>query len=151
MFRHHDEDDSNKKWRRHNHDIYDEDVENQQPSPHQMQPIILPQAFLHAPNTFKQVSHIGAMNKLHIIEFKKRGLQHAFMSQNPNFISKSFLRLYFRTLSQNPNFISKSFFLPLYFLTLSQNPSFISISFYHYISVHCPKTRAKPGVPATFL
>ena len=47
------------KLRRHNDDIHDEDVE---PSPHPMPPIILPQAFLHAPNTFKPVSHIGAMN-----------------------------------------------------------------------------------------
>ena len=52
-----------KKRRRHNDDIRDEDVENQKPSPHPMPPIILPQAFLHAPNRFKPVSHIGAMNK----------------------------------------------------------------------------------------
>ena len=51
-----------KKGRRHNDYIHDEDVENQQPSPHPMPPIILPQAFLQAPNTFKPVSHIGAMN-----------------------------------------------------------------------------------------
>ena len=143
------------KRRSHDDDIHDEDVENQQPSPHPMPPIILPQAFLHDPNTFKPVSHIGAMNytsstviiiircqiwnrhwrpclskhlchqttsknlnpyfvhllpsykdyqemlfvvcpyrvclllyqlkiKLYSIEFKKRGLQHAFMSQNPS-------------------------------------------------------------------
>ena len=42
--------------------IHDEDVENQQPSSHPMPLIILPQTFLHAPNTFKPVSHIGAMN-----------------------------------------------------------------------------------------
>ena len=45
------------------------------------------------------------------------------MSQNPSFIPKSFLPIYFRALSQNPSFISKSFF-------------------YHYISVHCPQTQA---------
>ena len=72
------------------------------------------------------------------------------LPQNPSFISISFLPLYFRTLSQNPSFISISF-LPLHFRTLFQNPSFISISFYHYISVHCPKTRAKLGVPASYI
>ena len=51
-----------KKRRRHNDDIDDGDVENQQPSPQPMPPIILPQAFLYASNTFKPVSHIGAMN-----------------------------------------------------------------------------------------
>ena len=51
------------KQRRHNNGIHDEDVENQQPSsPHPMSPIILPKAFLYAPNTFKPVCHIGAMN-----------------------------------------------------------------------------------------
>ena len=50
------------KSRRHNDYIHDEDVENQQPSPHPMPPIILPQAFFHAPNTFKPVIHITAMN-----------------------------------------------------------------------------------------
>ena len=50
------------KRRRHYDDIHVEDVENQQPSPHPMPPAILPQAFLHAPNTFKPVSHIGVMN-----------------------------------------------------------------------------------------
>ena len=50
-----------KKRRRHNDDIHDEDVENQQPPPQAMPPIILPQAFLYAPNTFKPVGHIGAM------------------------------------------------------------------------------------------
>ena len=49
------------KRRRHNHDIHDEDVEKQQPPPQPMPPIILPQAFLYAPNTFKAVCHIGAM------------------------------------------------------------------------------------------
>ena len=47
-----------KKRRRHNDDIHDEDVENQQPPPHPMPPIILLQAFLHAPNTFKPASHV---------------------------------------------------------------------------------------------
>ena len=50
------------KRRRHNDDIHDEDVENQQPSPHPMPSIILPQTFLHAPHTFKPVSHTGIMN-----------------------------------------------------------------------------------------
>ena len=50
------------KRRRHNDDIHDEDVENQQPPPHPMPPIILPQASLHAPNTFKPVRQICAMN-----------------------------------------------------------------------------------------
>ena len=49
------------KRRRHNEDIHDEDVENQQHSPHPMPPIILPQVFLYAPNTFKPVSQISAM------------------------------------------------------------------------------------------
>ena len=90
-----------KKRRRHNDDINYEDVENQQPSQHPMPPIILPQTFLHTPNTFKPLSHIGAMNNTSstVLNFKKRGLQHAFMSQNPSFIAIRFLLLYFRTLS----------------------------------------------------
>ena len=60
------------KRRRHNDDIHDEDVENKQPSPHPMPLIILPQAFLHAPNTFKPVSDIGAMNNTRstVLNFK---------------------------------------------------------------------------------
>ena len=52
------------KRRRHNDDIHDDihdEVENQEPSPHPISPIILPQAFHHAPNTIKPVCHIGAM------------------------------------------------------------------------------------------
>ena len=52
-------------------------------------------------------------------------LSLSFMSQNPSFISKSFLPLYFRTLSPNP------------ILSLK-----LVKAFYHYISVHCPKTKA---------
>ena len=44
--------------------IHDEDVENQQPSPHPMPPIILPQVFFHAPNTFEPVIQTGAMNSM---------------------------------------------------------------------------------------
>ena len=50
------------KRMRHNDDIHDEDVENQQPSLQPMPPIILTQAFLYAPNTFKPVCHICAMS-----------------------------------------------------------------------------------------
>ena len=50
------------KGKRQNDDIHDEDVENQQPSPHPMPPIILPHAFLHVPNTFKPVCHTDDMN-----------------------------------------------------------------------------------------
>ena len=50
------------KRRRHNDDIHDKNVENQQPSPHPIPSIILPQAFFHDPNTFKSVSHISATN-----------------------------------------------------------------------------------------
>ena len=38
---------------------------------------------------------------LYNIEFQKRHLLHACKSQNPSFISITFLPLYFRTLSQN--------------------------------------------------
>ena len=62
------------KRRRHNDKIHDEDVENQQASPHPMSSITLPQAFLYAPNTFNPVSHIGAMNKyeLYSTELKRK-------------------------------------------------------------------------------
>ena len=59
-------------------------------------------------------------------------------SEPTNENSETFLQVYFldtlcfRTLSQNPRFISKSF-LPFYFRTLFQNPNFFSKSFYHYI------------------
>ena len=143
MFRHHDEDDSNKKWRRHNDDIHDKDIENQQPSPHPMPPIVLPQAFLHAPNTFKPVSHIAANNNTRSTVCNFKNVVYNMRScPKPQTLSlkifyhyisvhcpktqalspKVFLPLYFRTLSQNPSFISKSV-LPLYFRILSQNPS----------------------------
>ena len=51
-----------KNRRRHNDDIHDEDVVNRQPSPHPIPTIILPKAFLHAPNMFKPVSHSGSRN-----------------------------------------------------------------------------------------
>ena len=61
-----------KQRRRHNDDIHDEDVENQEPSPQPMPPIILPQAFLHAPNTFKtSKSHLCyEQYELYSIEFQ---------------------------------------------------------------------------------
>ena len=144
-------------WRRHGDDIHDKDVVGLN------QPIILLQVFFQAPNTFKPVCHLGAMNNTSstVLNFQKRGLQHAFMSQNQSFISIIFLPLYFRNFSQNSScivfyhyisvhysksFISKSF-LTLYFSTLSQNPSFISISFHHYISVRSTITRIKAGRP----
>ena len=111
-----------------------------------MPPIILPQAFFQAPNTFKPVSHVGAMNNTSSIKFQKRGLQHAFMSQNQSFVCISFYR-YISVHCPKTQALSLKF-LPLYFRTLSQNPSCISF-FYHYISVHCPKIRAKPGVSAS--
>ena len=99
----------------------------------------------------KPVRHIGAMNNTSsaVLNFKT-WFTACVHVPNPSFISKRFLPLYFQTLSKNPSFISISF-LPLYFRTLSQNPSFNSIRFYLYISVHCPKTRAKPGVLASTL
>ena len=88
-----------------------------------MPPIVFPQAFFHAPNTFKPVSHIGAMNETSfaVLNFKTWFTACAHVP-NPSFISISFFTIIF------------PFFSP--------NPSFISISFYHYISVHCPKTQA---------
>ena len=116
------------KRRRHNDDIHDEDVENQQPSPHPMPTIILPQAlnFLHAPNTFKPVSYIGDMNNTSSTVLnlkKKRGLQHAFMSQNPSFISKSFFYHYIS-------------------VHCPKTQALYLLGFFPYISVHCPKTQA---------
>ena len=113
-----------KKRRRHNDDIHDKDIENQQPSPHPMPPIILPQAFLHASSTFKPVSHIGAMKNT--------------SSTVLNF--KTWFKACIHVLKTKA--LSLKAFLPLYFHTLSQNPNFIFISFYQYISVHCHKTQA---------
>ena len=114
--------------------IHDEDVENQQPSSHPMPPTILPQAFLHAPNTFKPVTHIGAMNNTSstLLNFKNVVYSMRSCPKTQALIFQCFLPLYFRTLSQNPRFTSKSF-LPLYFRALSQNPSFISKSFFTII------------------
>ena len=119
------------KRRRHNDDIHDEDEDNQQSSPHPMPPIILSQPFLHVPNTFKPVNHIGAMDNTSstVLNKKKRGLQYAFMSQNPSFISNFF----YHCISVH---CPKTQVLTLKVC-------------YHYISVHCPKTRAKTGVPAS--
>ena len=94
-----------------------------------MPPIILPQAFFHAPNTFKPVGHTDAMNNTSskVLNFKNVVYSRRSCPKTHalclSFIAKSFLPLHFRTLSPNPSFISKSFF-------------------YHYISVHCPKTQA---------
>ena len=106
-----------------------------------MPPIILPQAFFQAPNTFKPVSHISAMNNTSSIKFKKRVLQHAFMSQNQSFVCISFYRYISvhcpKTQALSLVFtingiifsyiVPKSklykFFLPLYFRALSQHPS----------------------------
>ena len=93
-------------------------------------------------------------------------LYFRILSQNPSFISTSFYHyisvycpktqalslkvftIIFPYIVPKPKlYLDK--FLPLYFRILSQNPSFFSRSFYHYISVYCPKTRAKPDVPAS--
>ena len=151
---HHDKDDSNKKKkrRRHNDDIYDEDVENQQPSPHPMPPIILPQAFLHAPNTFKPVSHIGAINNTScaVLNFKNVVYSMRSCPKTQALALKVFLPLYYRTLSQNPSFISKRFFHRYISVHCPKTQALFLKVFYHYISVHCPKTQAKPGVPASY-
>ena len=100
------------KRKRHNDDIHDEDVENQQPSPHPKLPIILPQAFLHAPNTFKPASHIGVMN--------------------------------------NTSYTVLNFTNAVYSMRSYPETQTLSLkAFKHYISVHCPKTRARPSVPAS--
>ena len=140
MFRHHDEEDSNKKQRRHKDDIHDEDLENQQLSPHPMPPIVLPQAFLHAPNTFKAVSHISAMNNtsFSVLNFKTWFTACAHVP-NPSFISISFFTIIFPFFSPNPSFISISFY---HYIYVHCPKIFISLPFYHYISVHCPKTQA---------
>ena len=99
------------KRRRHNDDIHDEDVENQQPSPHPMPHVILPQIFLYAPNTFEPVIHIGAMNNTSstVLNFKNMVYSMRSCPKTQALYLKVFLPLYFRTLSQNPSFISKSF------------------------------------------
>ena len=104
------------KRRRHNDDIHDEDVENQQPSPHPMPPISLPQAFLHAPNTFKPVSHIGVMNNTSstVLNFTNVVYSMRSLPKTQALSLNVFIPLCFRTLSQNPSFISISF-LSLYF------------------------------------
>ena len=113
-----------------------------------MPPIILPQAFLHAPNTFKPVSHIGTMNNTSstVLNFKNvvhsmrscpktqalslKGFYHniSVHRPKPKLYLYKFLTIIFPYIVQNPSFISKSF-LPSYFRTLSRNPSFISKSF----------------------
>ena len=106
-----------------------------------MPPLILQQAFLHAPNTFKPVNHIGAMNNTRsTVLNKKWGLQHAFMSQNPSFISKSYLRSYLRVLSQNLSFISISFTV-IFLYIVTKSKLYLHKFFYHYNSIHFPKTQ----------
>ena len=110
-----------------------------------MPPIILPRAFLYAPNTFKPVSHIGAINNTSSTVLnlkKKRGLLHAFRSQNSSFISKSFFYHHISVNFPKTQAFYLYAFLPLYFRTLSQNLSFIFIRLYQYISVHCPNPQA---------
>ena len=109
------------KRRRHNDDIHDKDVENQQPSPHPMPPIILPQAFLHAPNTFKPVSHIGVMNNA--------------SSTVLNFTNV----VYSMRLCPKTQALSQTIFY-LYISVHYPKTQALSLkSFYHYFSVHCPK------------
>ena len=89
------------KWRRHNDDNHDKDVENQQPTPHPMPPIILPQAFLHAPNTFKPVCHIGARTSSTVLNLKTWFTACVHVSKLKLYPYTFFLLLYIRTLSQN--------------------------------------------------
>ena len=118
-----------KKRRRYNGDIHDENVENQQPSPHPKPSIILPQAFLHDPNTFKSVSHISATNNTSSTVLNVKNVDYS-MSQNPSFIPKSFFYHYI------------SLHCPI--------TQAISLEvFYHYVSLHYPKTKTKPGFPAS--
>ena len=114
-----------KNRRRHNDDIYDEDVENQQPSPHPMPLIILPQVFIHAQNTFlKPVSLTGAMNNTSstVLNFK-----------NMVYIMRSCPKT--QTLSLQVFAILFSYIVPKPKLYLYK-------FFYHYISVQCPKIQA---------
>ena len=123
MFRHHDEDDSNKKWMRHNDDIHDEDVENQQPLPHPMPPIALP----HVSKPKHYLCKFFTIIFLYIVP-------------KPKLYFKKILPLYFRTLFQNPSFISVSF-LPLYFRTLSQKPK---LYLYKFFTIIFPYIVPKP-------
>ena len=104
--------------------IHDEDLENQQPSPHPMPPIILPQAFLHAPNTFKPVSHIGAMNNTSstVLSFKNVVYSMRSGPKPKRYLEKFFFNIIFPYIVPKPKLYLYKF-LPLYFRTLSRNPS----------------------------
>ena len=93
------------KRSRHNDDIHDEDVENQQPSPHPMSLIILPQAFRYAPNTFKSICHIGTMNNTSytVLNFKNMVCSMCTCPKSQYLSLDFFFNLYFRTLSENPS------------------------------------------------
>ena len=92
-----------KRWR-HNDDVYDEDVENQQPSPHPMSPIILPQSFLHAPNTFKPVSHIRSMNNTSsiVLNIKKMWFTACVHAPKPKLYLFNFVTILFPYIVPNP-------------------------------------------------
>ena len=104
-----------KKRRRHKDDILDEDVENQQPSPHPMPPIILRQAFLHAPNTFKPVSHIGAITSC----YKFFNIIFPYIVPKPKLYLCKFFTIIFPYIVPKPKLYLYKF-LPLYFRTMSQ-------------------------------
>ena len=120
-----------KKRRRHNDDIHDEDVGNQQPSQHPMPPIILPQAFLHAPNTLKPVGHIGAMNNTSSTVLNFKNVVYS-MRSCPKTQALSLYVFYCYISVHRPKIQALSLYV-----------------FYYYISVHSHKTEVKPDVPAS--
>ena len=112
------------KRRRHSDDIHDQDVENQQPSPHPIPPIILPQAFLHAPNMFKPVSHIGAMNNTSstVLNFK--------------------IVVYSIRSCPKTQALSLKVFTIIFPYIVPKPKLYLYKFFYYYISVHLSKTQA---------
>ena len=113
---------SNKKRRRHNDDIHDEDVENQQPSPHPMPPIILPHAFVHAPNTFKLVSHIGAMNNTSSTVLKSQNVVYSMRScPKTQALSQKVFTIIFAYIVPKPKLYLYKFFTIL-FPYIAPNP-----------------------------
>ena len=107
------------KRRRYNDDIHDKDVENQQPSPHPMPPIIF-----FAPNTFQPVSHIGVLNNT--------------SSTVINFTNVVYsMRSYPKT-----QVLSLKVFYHCIYIHCAKAQALSLKGFYGYISVHCPETQA---------
>ena len=98
-----------------------------------MPPIILPQAFLHAPNTFKPVSHIGAMNNTSSTVLNFKNVVYS-MRSCPKTQALSLKVFHYYISVHCPQ-------------TQASSPYVFTI----IISVHCPKTRAKMEVPASRL